>query len=364
MNVTFVISTLAKGGSERVTSILANRFSEGQYKVTILTLFNSKISYDINTDINIISLGQEQPSDKKSFILKLYHYLRRIIELGQYFRNKNETIIVIGSDILNATIAISKFLYNFKSKLILTIRSNPIFSRKLVLRKIIYSFYKFADLIIVQSLLNKEFIANQCPKNRTEVIKNPSTFKNHRRAKENTKYDFLTVGRIHPLKNQLDIVKAIKILNLEQGKKFNLCIVGRNQGGKKKILNYIKKHNLDKYIFLKGEVDDMYDIYNKSKFFVHYSNYEGQSNVVIEAQLLGLPSIVSNFQGIEEIIMHNHNGLVVDKNNPKLLAQQMNKLASNSSLQKKITNSSQKLSDQYTIDNIFNRWNELLIGLV
>tara|TARA_Y100000748_G_scaffold284200_1_gene265809 strand:+ start:20669 stop:21763 length:1095 start_codon:yes stop_codon:yes gene_type:complete len=363
VNITFVISTLAKGGSERVTSILANRFSKGQYNVTILTLFSSKISYDISPEVNIISLDQKLFSKKKSFFLKLYYYLKRIFDLGKYFKKRNENIIVIGSDILNATIAVSKLIFNFKSRLILTVRSNPQIARNFISREIIYFFYKFANVIVVQSLLNEKFINYKCPNNKTIVINNPSALKNNYQNRENVEYDFLSVGRIHPLKNQLDIIKSIKILNFEEDKKFNLCIVGRDQGGEKEIIKYIKKHNLEKYIFFKGEVDDILDIYNKTKFFVHYSNYEGQSNVLIEAQRLGIPTIVSNLPGIEEIIINNYNGLIVESNNPHLLAKQMSKLSSSKSLQKEISFNAKKLSEKYDVGKVFNDWQELLKGI-
>tara|TARA_Y100001935_G_C17246236_1_gene478475 strand:+ start:154 stop:1248 length:1095 start_codon:yes stop_codon:yes gene_type:complete len=364
VNITFVISTLAKGGSERVTSILANRFSKGQYNITILTLFSSKISYDISPEINVISLDQKLFSKERSFFLKLYHYSKRIFYLGKYFKKKDENIIVIGSDILNACLAVSKILFGFKSKLILTVRSNPQIARNFILREIIYFFYKFSNVIVVQSLLNEKFIKNKCPNNKTVVINNPSTLKNDYQNKESIEYDFLSVGRIHPLKNQLDIVKSIKILNSEEDKKFNLCIVGRDQGGEKQIIKYIKKHNLEKYIFFKGEVNDMLNIYSKTRFFVHYSNYEGQSNVLIEAQRLGIPTIVSSLPGIDEMIIHNYNGLVVERNNPYLLAKQMSKLYSSVSLQKEISLNARKLSEKYDVDSVFNNWQNLLKGMV
>ncbi len=363
MNITFVISTLAKGGSERVTSILANRFSRGQYRVTILTLFNSNISYEINPEIDVISLDQKLFTSKKSFILKLYYYLKRIFDLGRYFKDKDENIVVIGSDILNATIVISKLIFNLKNKLILTIRSNPMLSRGFFLRKIIYFFYKYADAVVVQSITNKNFIASKIRKNKIARIDNLTTFTPTTIERVKKKYDFLTIGRMHSIKNQLDIVKAIKILNSSNSNNFNLCIVGRDQGNQKEIINYINNHKLNDNIFLKGEVDDIHNFYNTSKVLVHYSNYEGQSNVIIEAITLGLPIIVSNWPGVEQDIINDYNGLIVERNNPNLLAEKMEKLISNQGLQKRMSANNYKISDKYSLEKIFSNWEELINGL-
>ena len=58
----------------------------------------------------------------------------------------------------------------------------------------------------------------------------------------------------------------------------------------------------------------------KSDIYLQYSIQEGFCNSVLEAQAMGLLSIVSDANGLTENIIHNYTGWVVPKMAPKLLA--------------------------------------------
>ncbi|MFZ4522770.1 MAG: glycosyltransferase family 4 protein [Bacteroidales bacterium] len=58
------------------------------------------------------------------------------------------------------------------------------------------------------------------------------------------------------------------------------------------------------------------------------------SRPVIEAHLHKKPAIVSNVEGMEEIVEHDRSGLIVPKNNPKALANAINKITSESKMAK------------------------------
>jgi len=60
------------------------------------------------------------------------------------------------------------------------------------------------------------------------------------------------------------------------------------------------------------------------------------SRPVIEAQLYKKPVIVTDVDGINEIVEHDKNGLIIPKNNPKALAKAINDLTSNGEKAKKL----------------------------
>ena len=64
-------------------------------------------------------------------------------------------------------------------------------------------------------------------------------------------------------------------------------------------------------IFTTGYVEDVRPYFAFAKALVFPSYREGFPNVVLQAGAMGLPSIVSNINGCNEIIKHNHNGLIV-----------------------------------------------------
>ncbi len=365
MNITFIVPTLDKGGSERVTSVLANRFSESQYNVKILTLYKSNSSYNLKSSVTIHSLGVNHSKNQLSLISKVKNFISRTYLLGKYFKDKDDIVIILSSDILNASLVVAKLFFGLKNKLILSCRSNPLKARKFFIRKIIYFFYKYGDAVVLQTKYLEEFMSTKVAPSRIFIINNPSEIKisSNQYLKNTKEIDFLSVGRINKVKNHLDIVKAVDIINKNKKKKINLHIVGRDDGGKKQILNYVSDNNLNDFIFFPGEVNDIGNYYKKANVLIHYSNYEGQSNVIIESQKYGIPCIVSDFDGVEYIIKNRTNGIIVKKSNPKLLAKEMQRLLFDKNLKKMMSKKSYNFSSKYDIEKIFKNWNELINSL-
>lgn len=67
---------------------------------------------------------------------------------------------------------------------------------------------------------------------------------------------------------------------------------------------------------------------------------------VIEAHLNRKPVIASNVEGMEEVVRHEENGLIVPKNDPKALAEAINTLTSNSQKAKAYGESGYKIAQQ------------------
>lgn len=85
---------------------------------------------------------------------------------------------------------------------------------------------------------------------------------------------------------------------------------------------------------------------------------EGFPNVVMQAGAMGLPSIVSNINGCNEIITHNENGLIVERKNVADLVEAMALLASDKTVVDKLC-----LIARDRIVNLYNRqfiWKEIL----
>ena len=65
-------------------------------------------------------------------------------------------------------------------------------------------------------------------------------------------------------------------------------------------------------------------------------------NVVLQAGAMGLPSIVSNINGCNEIIKHQKNGLIIPVKNEKALFDAMKVLSNDVILNQKLTNNARK----------------------
>lgn len=76
-------------------------------------------------------------------------------------------------------------------------------------------------------------------------------------------------------------------------------------------------------IYTTGFVDDVRPYFAFAKALAFPSYREGFPNVVLQGGAMGLPSIVSDINGCNEIIVHNKNGLIIPVKNSKALTDAM-----------------------------------------
>lgn len=100
------------------------------------------------------------------------------------------------------------------------------------------------------------------------------------------------IGRINEQKNQeylLDVFEKVASIQKEA----ILLIVGTGPD-EKKIKNRVQKHPYKNRIILYGETDNPMAFYSAMDIFVFPSRYEGLPVVLLEAQISGLPCVVSD----------------------------------------------------------------------
>lgn len=137
----------------------------------------------------------------------------------------------------------------------------------------------------------------------------------------NTTLKFLTVARLHPVKDLESVINAMAILK-RHAVHFTYTIIG--EGSEYNALQkQIEKLQLTPYIKLLGKKDHETIILEmqQTDIYIQYSVSEGFCNAVLEAQSVGLLCVVSDGGGLPENILQERTGWVVPKKNPTLLAQ-------------------------------------------
>jgi L-malate glycosyltransferase len=139
----------------------------------------------------------------------------------------------------------------------------------------------------------------------------------------------LTVGRLSVTKRCEMLVEAVEILS-RQGKNVRLTISGGG-GLLDELKNLIEQKKLTAIINLTGRIESekMPDVYGAHDMFVSASMQEGMSNAMLEAIASGLPIITTRCEGVDELILDNGNGIVVEKDSAEALAEAINNLAEN-----------------------------------
>ena len=130
---------------------------------------------------------------------------------------------------------------------------------------------------------------------------------------------FVTVGRLSPEKNHARLVRAFDILH-QSHPDTRLVIIGTGPL-EDQVRGLATQLGLGEAIILTGQQDNPYAIMAEADAFVMSSDYEGQPMVILEARVLGLPVVSTNFASAGGALPHGV-GLIVDQT-PEALAEGM-----------------------------------------
>ena len=174
----------------------------------------------------------------------------------------------------------------------------------------------------------------------------------------NIKFTFCFVGRIVQDKGINELIHAFICL-YEQNPNVELIIVGTFERNVNSVLPEVRDLILNHpAIFFKGWQTDIRPFLSNANAFVFPSYREGFPNVVMQAGAMGLPSIVTDINGCNEIIIDGVNGMIIPPKDEKALFQAMSFFISNPCEVEKMANCSRvMITSRYERKLV---WNALL----
>ena len=122
----------------------------------------------------------------------------------------------------------------------------------------------------------------------------------------------ISVGRLEKVKGFDRLIEIAKIVFEDKvTEKWEWHIYG--EGPERESLeNIIRKYNLEKKVILKGNVENIYELYKEYSFYVMTSYFEGLPMVLLEAKANSLPIISFDINtGPSEIIRDGVDGYLV-----------------------------------------------------
>lgn len=376
MNICFFITTLTKGGAERVISNLANGFSENSTnKIEILTMYNTKIDYDLNKNIVINSLDEKYVDPYKlqnnsrgikkliKHILKFFKYIQLKKNLRKYMKNKEFDVVV--TFLPEPSFMILSQKKYVKSKIIISDRNDPKEEYNTIrTNHLMKKLYPLADGFVFQTDDAKHYF-DKIIKCESKIILNPV---NEKFIKEpylgKREKNIINVGRLEKQKNQMLLIKAFEKI------KDDICdtkLIIYGEGSLKSYMqDYINENNLKDRIFLMGQADNIEDKIYKSSLFVLSSSYEGMPNVLVEAMCLGLPVISTDCDcgGPRMLIKNEENGILVSNNNGEELGNAMKMVMKNEKLAAKLSQNAHSISKIVNKKVILNDWDSFIKKIV
>ena len=154
---------------------------------------------------------------------------------------------------------------------------------------------------------------------------------------------FIYVGRLVSHKGINELVKAF--VYLQNINIFSKLLLVGDYETELDPLEYdtIKIIENDPNIISVGYQKDVRPFFAISNCLVFPSYREGFPNVVMQAAAMGLPCIVSNINGCNEIIQEGLNGVIIPFKDEKAIAEKMKKISQDTFFYKKISKDTRKI---------------------
>ncbi len=342
--VIFVTGSLTRGGAEKVIVELANYYASLGRKVDIVILLNNEVSWELNTNIHVVNFT----GTTNSRIKRIRYWLS---SLKNYFKQNQGATIV--SFLVRVNILVLLTAKKENHKIIVSERNDPRFDgRGLIVRTFTSFLYPKADKIIFQTKECKELFSSEI-QSKGVIIPNPITIKKYASP---TKYNdnlFVSAGRICNQKNQITMIRAMKIV-VREHPQTRLDIYGDGTLTDK-LKEKIKKLCLADNVAIHPNTLDINNKILNAKAYISTSLYEGMSNSLMEASFAGVPCITTKCLGTD-FVKDNINGYFIPFQSPKKLAKVMIVLCTDSKLYDDLRKRTIDIARKIKFDDIYLKW--------
>lgn len=349
MKIIFTIPGLGFGGAERVVSILANKMSEGHDVSIILVSGKKEAKYQISENVKIIPLEQ-----KKSSVKTWLNYRRVCKELSP------DVNIAFLSDV--GAVA-TMFLIGTGIPVIISERNDPSGADQTpsmpvkILQKIATCFCKG---YVFQSEGARSFYPRRARRNSCIILNPLELEKMPKRETDRIDNRIVSVGRLHPQKNQKMLINAFANSNAKDTHTLHIYGDGVLRDELSELITSLKMNDR---IFLEGNSKQVHEDIKNSKLFVFTSDYEGLPNALMEAMVMGIPCISTDCSpgGARMLIDDKENGILIPCGDVERLTAELNNVISGVYDLEHMSDRAKLLAEKTNIDQIVGEWLENIV---
>ena len=366
LSVTLVIAHLGLGGAERVLAHMADYWAQNGRRVTLMTLDhgNDPPFYALGPSVARVDFGWSRVW--RAGIPKLRMPCALLALRSALHRTRPDIII----SFLNTTnVSVLMASYGLGVPVIVSERNDPrhdtvstYWERR---RRWLY---RSADALVVQTQAALDYFAPPV-RRRGCVIPNPVRLPEGVRggALKNmpcrTRREIVAVGRLVEQKG-FDLLLSAFSLVAAANPAWSLTIWG--EGAERPGLEaMVHRLGLGERVRFPGTTRDIFEQLPEADLFVLSSRYEGFPNALCEAMACGLPVVSFDCpSGPREIIRDGIDGILVPPENPRALADAMQRLMEDEDLRLRLAGSAARIVERFSPERIFGMWEDLLLKCV
>ena len=344
--ILIVTGSLRRGGAERVISILSNELVKRGWEIHICTMLFSAIDYNLDPQIDVIDDSHESRN--------------QIIDTPRMLKALRDTIKNIKPDAVISfmlTINIVTWIATrgLKVRFIPSERNDPSAGRGKIKHWLSCRAYASSYKTVFQTERARGFYSKKIQR-KGVIIPNPVNVDNVRDS--NPKHKIVSVGRLEPQKNRRLLIEAYSDV-YKNHPEYTLDIYGEGsqENELKKLISELK---LDNSIILHGNVNDVHRKIADTEIFVLSSDYEGLSNALIEAMMMGFPCISTDCAGAIDIIENGVDGFIIPIRNSQQMVERINELIEAPSLREEFSKKAAEHSKKFNVENVIVQWERIL----
>lgn len=357
MKILQVINNLGSGGAEKLVNDLSTNMKKKGIDIEVALLQENGSIYINDLERNGIKV--HKLSENSMYSLKTLFKLFKIIKMKEYS--------IIHAHIFPTFyfVGIISLFYK-KAKYIYTEHNTGNRRRKYrilkIIEKFIYSRYEKVICISDKTESNlRKHINNFSKKivvifNGIELEKYATSIQMNRKnidSKIKVEDKIITmVGRFSKQKDQKTLIKAMNFLPEE----YKLLLIGEGEL-KEETIKFTEKLNLKNRVFFLGVRKDVPDILKTSDLVVLSSNWEGFGIAALEGMASGIPTIISNVDGMREMVKDG--GVFFNCGEEKELVQRINELFLDENYYNEIAKKGLERSKLFSLDSMVSKYLEI-----
>ncbi len=353
MRIQLFIGQLAGGGAEKVLTMLANHYVEKGHQVEIVMLLGHRVEkehFDLNESVDIVDLSIEG-----SYIKNILGWLKRI---RKHVKGTNPDAIISFIGRINALVLTA--LVGIKVPVLISERSDPHHDgRGALMLKYCDFIYRKASAIAFQTSYQQNCFS-KAHKRHSYIIPNPICILPLPEEGIDPML-VVTTGRLHPAKNHSLLISAMAIV--KSAIPAARCEIYGDGDLQETLQSEINHLGLQEAVILAGKKSNVTDYVSKCSVFVMSSDYEGLSNSLMEAMMLGKICISTDYPGVEDLVEDGKNGIIVPRGDSRRLANAIaNALCHKYNAA--LGDNARKKMLGYDEKNILMKWDEVLMKIV
>lgn len=357
--ITLVISSLGRGGAERVAVDLCGFLAESGRDVSVLTLSgDDSDAYDL--PVSVCRRRIEIRRAAKSGFQSVRFTFNHLMEMRRSILALKPDVVLSFIEQTNIRTLLS--LAGTGIPVLISERTHPghhAMSRSwVVLRRMVY---RLADAVIVQSASVAAWFRKSVPVRRLVTIPNAirdPTFAGGQRYRSNEPI-ILGIGRLGHEKGHDLLLRAFAKAKLSDDG-WRLVILG--EGEQREALSKLSADlGVSRSVEMPGHVRNVADWILRSSIFALPSRYEGFPNALLEAMQLGTACVSFDCpSGPSDLIEDGRNGVLVPPQDVDALSENLRKLARDEPLRQQLARESVKVAEIFSRDRVYGLWMETL----